>query len=92
MRKIFSVFAAIAAMFSAGTINMTKDEKRKTPFINPYNGIGPGYDISTAKTDHTSIALNGKFNKRNNQLFKLRYKASRSYIPVNSKAVTGRAI
>jgi len=72
MSKIHSLAVAMAAMF-IGT-------EKNAPAEKHYDYIKPAPDyhfpISTAKTDHLSIAAAGKFNKRNNQLFKMRRKAA----------------
>ncbi len=85
---IKKILAILGAALALSGIDSKKDypyKYSKLPEINnPY--------ISTAKTYHSSIAMAGKFNKRNNQLFKLRYKAATSYIPKNKHAKTGRAI
>jgi len=78
MKKI-QALALIAAAFGvthkneSGPIPFTKQPEFEIPSINAIN------------QDHLSIARAGDFNKRNNKLFSLRIKSSRSYIPKNSK-------
>lgn len=72
MSKIHALAVTMAAIF-IGTEKTSPAEKHHQ-YIDPYLP-DYSYPISTAKTDHLSIAAAGKFNKRNNQLFKMRRKA-----------------
>jgi hypothetical protein len=86
-KGILSKVSALALIASAFGFN------HKTE--NSYPKL-PEFDYKTVSgntnQDYLSIANAGDYNKRNNQLFKLRYKAAQSYIPKNSKNNGGSII